>query len=169
MEAKFHAMPARIVQVKPTGQWTAKRTARRFSLVMLAPRFLRGRYGDEARHAPVAADFTTRLAPERPFCCGIPMRGVRKTSSTISRLAEILPSPSSPILDPRIAYRRPHISPSCDGDQPHAFARMQLPGLIDSNQGDGAGQDCGRAWATIRSPKGCPTLLVRTQLLPAGG
>ncbi|TIN72925.1 MAG: hypothetical protein E5Y30_04795 [Mesorhizobium sp.] len=37
------------------------------------------------------------------------MRGVRKTSSTISRLAEILPSPSSPILDPRIAYRTaPH-------------------------------------------------------------
>lgn len=27
MEAKFHAMPACIVvQVKPTGQWTAKRT-----------------------------------------------------------------------------------------------------------------------------------------------
>lgn len=102
-------MPARIVQVKPTGQWTAKRTARRFSLVMLAPRFLRGRYGDEALHAPVAADFTTRLAPALPLLPRHTNAWRQEDFVDHCRLAEILPSPSSPILDPRIAYRTaPH-------------------------------------------------------------
>lgn len=66
-----------------------------------------------------------------------------------------------PLMNPRIAYRRAaDISPSCHRGQSHAFARMQLAGLIDRrqecNQGNGAGQDCGRAWTTIRSPKRRP-------------
>lgn len=110
--------------------------------------------------APAAADCSKQTCPALPIVCGHANARRQQDIAGHGCLAEIL-SPSSPLLNPRIAYRRrPDISSSCHRDQSHAIARMQFAGLIDRlqecNQGDGAGQDCGRAWATIRSPKRCP-------------